>query len=70
MKIQCQNCTHFKNDVCAKSKKNGYGNCTTYRAIPIDVLTKEYKLLLVSKVDPDRLQFLKSKLEEINGGTI
>jgi len=70
MKIHCTDCTHFKDGVCAKNSKNGYFNCKKFKSIPIDVLTKEYKSLLVSKSNPERLKFLKDKLESFNGGII
>jgi len=70
MKVHCTDCAHFKDGVCAKSSKNGYFNCKKFKAVPIDVLTKEYKSLLVSKENPERLQELKSKLENINGGIL
>jgi len=70
MKKECTNCIYYKDGKCSKSKKNGYFNCQTYKAIPISELTKEYKLLLVSKDNPERLQHLKEKLENLNGGTI
>jgi len=70
MKKLCTNCTHFKNEVCAKNSKNGYFNCSKYKTIPMSELHKEYVSLMVSKKDPDRLEFLKEKLSEINGGTI
>jgi len=70
MKINCTDCAHFKDGVCVKNSKNGYFNCKKFKAISIDVLTKEYKLLLVSKTNPIRLQELKIKLENINGGMI
>jgi len=70
MKINCTDCTYFKDGVCTKNSKNGYFNCKKFKAIPIDVLTKEYKTLLVSGSNPKRLQELKIKLQEINGGTI
>lgn len=73
MKKLCTDCVHFKESKCthkSKKAKNGYFNCPIFKSIPIDVLTKEYKTLLVSKENPERLAFLKDKLESINGGTI
>jgi len=42
MKKECTNCVYYKDSKCSKSKKNGYFNCQTYKAIPISELTKEY----------------------------
>jgi len=73
MKVLCTDCVHFKESKCthkSKKAKNGYFNCPVFKTIPIDVLTKEYKTLLVSGSNAVRLQELKIKLQEINGGTI
>lgn len=59
----CQECTHFKNEVCVKNEKNGYNNCKKWKAIPISEIQKEYKQLLISRENPERLAYLKKKLE-------
>jgi len=70
MKVECKNCTHFKNEVCAKNSKNGYFNCGKFRAIPIAELIKERNALLLTKDNPRRLAELTQRLSDINGGII
>lgn len=67
MKSECKQCIHFKENKCDKNLKNGYNNCKKFKSIPIEQLQKEYKQLLQSKNNPERLKYLKEKLETING---
>ena len=39
-------------------------------AIPIDDLIKERNKLLISKDNPERLEFLTNKITEFNGGIL
>ena len=70
MKVECIECTHLKEKVCAKNSKNGYNNCKKFKAIPMIEIMKEYKMLLLSKENPIRFEYLKNKIIEFNGGTI
>lgn len=64
---KCSECLHFKNEVCTKNQKNGYGNCKKYKAIPIETLKQEVKELLLSGNDKDRLDALQSKIRNFEG---
>jgi len=70
MKVYCADCQHFKEKKCAKNQKNGYNNCKKFRAIPMKDLITERRKLLISKEDPERLEFLTEKIKNINGGMI
>lgn len=70
MKVHCIDCIHSTPTGCVKNSKNGYFNCKKYKAIPIPVLEKERKALLISKDNPERLEYLIEKIMAFNGGTI
>ena len=70
IKKTCTNCKFHSQNGCTKNSKNGYFNCTKYRAIPIDDLIKERNKLLISKDNPERLEFLTNKITEFNGGIL
>jgi len=70
MKKHCIDCIYITPKGCAKNKKNGYLNCVTFRAIPIDTLIKERNKLLLSGDNPERLAYLTEKLTTLNGGIV
>ena len=69
MRRECKDCTFFKNNLCIKNSKNGYFNCKKYKSISLEDLRKEMMILLVSKEDNDRLNYIIKKISDINGGT-
>lgn len=70
MKANCIDCQFFKNEKCEKNLKNGYNNCKKFKAINIEDMKKERQKLLISKENPERLEFLTEKIKYFNGGTI
>ena len=64
---KCTNCLNFKNEVCSKNEKNGYGNCKKYKAIPIETLKKEIQELRVSGSNKERLEKLQNYISYFEG---
>lgn len=70
MKPECKSCVHFKQNVCVKEQKNSYNQCKKFKAIPMSEIIKERNSLLISKDNPERLDYLTEKLKHFNGGTV
>lgn len=60
-KAICKHCIH-------PCKKSPAPECEKFESFSMSKAIKEYKSLLVSGDNPERQQFLKEKLEGINGG--
>ena len=68
MKNNCTNCTHFKNKVCEKNKKNAYNNCKIFTGSSISEMQNELNKLRVNGLDKAREVYLREYLEYFNWG--
>lgn len=49
---------------------NDFGKCHKYKMIPVSDLVKERNKLLISKEDPEKLEYLTERIKYFNAGVL
>lgn len=70
MKKECKNCQEYTGKGCKKWLTNDFGKCHKYKMIPVETLIKERNRLLISKADPEKLEYLTERIKYFNAGVI
>lgn len=63
----CASCAYY-NKVCGIGMKNTYNDCKKFKTIEISQLIAEKNRLQVSGEDPERLDYLKKKIDYFDYG--